>query len=161
MFLSRITAFHGIAVKWYLRVYWLLPLSTDDSFAEHRRFFCREPTTLLLSTINTWTSQSTSFPKGVISCFHQTLFSLHQLKQQTAWQKSYGINRHSLQEPILLLLLTKRSYQNPGVLLGYTKTYACSIGWRASTKRNLSLDRHPARRETIAGPTIPVTFWAQ
>ena len=36
MYLSRITAFHGIAVKWFLKVYWLLPLSTDDSFAEHK-----------------------------------------------------------------------------------------------------------------------------
>ena len=41
MFWSRITASHGIAVKWFLRVYWLLPLSIVDSFAEHRRFFCR------------------------------------------------------------------------------------------------------------------------
>ena len=46
----RITIFHGIAVKWFLKVYWLLPLSTDDSFAENRRFFCWEPTILLLRT---------------------------------------------------------------------------------------------------------------
>ena len=50
MFLSRITASHGIAVDWYLRVYWLLPFSIVDSFAEHRRFFCRAPMILLLST---------------------------------------------------------------------------------------------------------------
>ena len=74
MFLSRITASHGIAVDWSLRVYWLLPLSTVDSCKKHRRFFRRAPTTLLLSTINTWANQSTSFPKGVISCFHRTLF---------------------------------------------------------------------------------------
>ena len=38
------------AIKWFLRVYWLLPLSTVDSFAKHRRFFCWEPTILLPST---------------------------------------------------------------------------------------------------------------
>ena len=49
----------------------ILLLSTDDSFAEHRRFFCRAPTTLLLSTINTWTIQLTSFPQGVIFYFNR------------------------------------------------------------------------------------------
>ena len=50
MFWSCITTSHGIAVKWYLRVYWLLPLSIVDSFAENRRFFCWESTILLEST---------------------------------------------------------------------------------------------------------------
>ena len=57
MFLSRITASHGIAVDWYLRVYWLLPFSIVDSFAEHRRFFCRAPWILGLkigSVENQW-----------------------------------------------------------------------------------------------------------
>ena len=48
MFWSHITAFHGIAVKWYLRVYWLLPLSIVASFKKNRRFFCLAPTILLL-----------------------------------------------------------------------------------------------------------------
>ena len=65
--LSCITTSHGIAVMWFLRVYWLLPLSIVDSFAEHRRFFWKAPT-------NTWASQSTSFPKGVFSLFQWTLF---------------------------------------------------------------------------------------
>ena len=67
MFWSRITIFHGIAVKWFLRVYWLLPLSIVDSFGKHRRLFCWAP-------MNTWASQSTSFPKGVFSLFQWTLF---------------------------------------------------------------------------------------
>ena len=50
MFLSRIITFRYIAVKWYLRVYWLLPLSIVDSFGKHRRFFRRAPTILLLRT---------------------------------------------------------------------------------------------------------------
>ena len=50
MFWSRITTSHGIAVKWYLRVYWLLPLSIVASFKKNRRFFCLAPTILLPST---------------------------------------------------------------------------------------------------------------
>ena len=50
MFWSRIITSHGIAVKWYLRVYWLLPFSIVDSFKKHRRFFCLESTILLEST---------------------------------------------------------------------------------------------------------------
>ena len=46
--LSCITTSHGIAVMWFLRVYWLLPLSIVDSFAEHRRFFFIAPLILLL-----------------------------------------------------------------------------------------------------------------
>ena len=80
----RFNASERINNKWFLRVYWLLPFSivdcfllasslllfsTVDSFAEHRRFFCWAPTTLLLSTINTWTIQLTSFPQGVIFYF--------------------------------------------------------------------------------------------
>ena len=48
--LSCITISHGIAVKWFLRVYWLLPRSIVASFKKHRRFFCLATTTLLLST---------------------------------------------------------------------------------------------------------------
>ena len=48
--LSCITISHGIAVKWFLRVYWLLPRSIVASFKKHRRFFCLAPSILLLST---------------------------------------------------------------------------------------------------------------
>ena len=106
MFWSHITAFHGIAVKWFLRVYWLLPLSIVDSFAEHRRFFWKAPTTLLLSTMNTWASQSTSFPKGVFSLFQRTLFlfinwNCRQLTKTT----------DTSHKTLLSFCLTKRSCQ--------------------------------------------------
>ena len=52
---SSFTTSHGIAVNWHLRVYWLLPFSIVDSFAEHRRFFYLAPTTLLLSTDDSFT----------------------------------------------------------------------------------------------------------
>ena len=48
MFLSRIITSRYIAVKWYLRVYWLLPFSIVASFKKNRRFFCRAPSILLL-----------------------------------------------------------------------------------------------------------------
>ena len=47
---------------------------------------------------------------------------------------------------------------NPGDLLGRAKICACAIGGRASMKRSLSPDWHPARKETIAGFTLSVTF---
>ena len=58
--LSRITTSRCIAVKWYLRVYWLLPLSIVDSFKKHRRFFCLESTILLEST-DEYLGQSINF----------------------------------------------------------------------------------------------------
>ena len=125
MFLSRIIAFHGIAVDWYLRVYWLLPLSIVDSFAEHRRFFRRAPTTLLLSTMNTWASQSTSFPKWVFSLFQRTLFLFINYKQQTAYQN----NRHLPHEPPVFLL-TKR-HTAPEVLSSHAKIWVYAVGERA------------------------------
>ena len=73
MFLSRITTSRCIAVDWYLRVYWLLPLSTDDSFGKHRRFFRRAPTSLFLRTMNSSASQSTSVPEGFMSRLLRTL----------------------------------------------------------------------------------------
>ena len=93
--------FLAIAVKWYLRVYWLLPLSTVDSFKKHRRFFWKAPTILSPSTDYTfdehheYLGQSINFISQ--SIHFQTSpdsFSLHQLNQQTTWQKSYWLNRH-------------------------------------------------------------------
>ena len=73
-----------IAVKWFLKVYWLLSLSIVDSFAEHR---------WILGPFNQLHFPKESFP------YFNGLFFLHQLNQQTAWQKSYWINRHLLQDP--------------------------------------------------------------
>ena len=77
--LSCITISHGIAVKWYLRVYWLLPLSIVASFKKHRRFFWKAPTTLLLSTMNTWASSINFFcwAPWILGSFNQ----LHFLKE--------------------------------------------------------------------------------
>ena len=103
MFLSRITASHGIAVDWYLRVYWLLPLSIVDSFAEHRRFFWKAPT-------NTWASQSTSFPKGVFSLFQRTLFLFINWNSRQLG-RSHTESADTVYKTLQSFWLTKRSCQ--------------------------------------------------
>ena len=185
MFWSRITISRCIAVKWYLRVYWLLPLSivdsfkkhrrffrraptilllsTVDSFAEHRRFFCQEPTILLLSTDESFAEHHEYLGQSINFISQRSLFlistdsfSLHQLNQQTAWQKSYWINRHRLQDPPAFV--DKTVMPNSRVLLGHAKICACTVGEQALMRRSLSPDWHPARKETIAGFTLSVTF---
>ena len=77
MFGSRITASHGIAVDWYLRVYWLLPFSIVDSFAEHRRFFYWAPTILLPSTDDSFAEKRRFFcwaPMTLLGAVHQLHF---------------------------------------------------------------------------------------
>ena len=54
IFWSRIITSRYIAVKWYLRVYWLLPLSIVASFKKNRRFFCLAPSILLPSTVDSF-----------------------------------------------------------------------------------------------------------
>ena len=72
MFLSRIITSRYIAVKWYLRVYWLLPFSTVDSFAEHRRFFWKAPTILLPSTDDSFGKHRRFFFIAPTTLFHST-----------------------------------------------------------------------------------------
>ena len=149
MFWSRITISHGIAVKWYLRVYWLLPLSIIDSFKKNRRFFWKAPTTLLLSTMNTWASQSTSFPKGVISCFLQTLFLFINWNCRQLG-RSHTESTDTSHKALLSFCLTKRScqrYRTPVFLADRARICTCSIEGRASMRRSLSLDWYPARKE--------------
>ena len=87
--------------------------------------FCRAPTTLLLSTMNTWVSQSTSFPKGFISIFLRTLFLFINCN-----------NRHPPQDPSVFV--DKTVMPNPRVLSGHARICACAIGGRASMRRSLS-----------------------
>ena len=148
MFLSRIITSRYIAVKWYLRVYWLLPLSIVDSFAENRRFFWKASTTLLLSTMNTWASQSTSFPKGVISCFHRTLFLfINWISRQL--DRSHTTQQTPPTRPSCFFVNKTfiSNILNPGNLQSRAKISACSLGGRASMRRSLSLDWHPARKK--------------
>ena len=106
-----------IAVKRYLIVYWLLPLSIVASFKKNRRFFCLAPTILLesiddsfaehrwiLGPVNQLHFQKESFP-----AFSRLFFS-SSTESQTTWQKSYYINRHQPQDSPDFCL-TKRSCQ--------------------------------------------------
>ena len=154
MFWSRITTSHGIAVKWFLRVYWLLPLSIVASFKKNRRFFCLAPTILLPSTDDSFAEhheylgQSINF---ISQRIHFQLspdsFSLHQLNQQTTWQKSYWINRHPPTRPSCLSVWQNGHAKDtePKFLAGHTKICTCAIEGRASMRRSLSLDWYPAR----------------
>ena len=101
--LSCITTSHGIAVMWFLRVYWLLPLSIVDAFGKHRRLFCWAP-------MNTWASQSTSFPKGVFSLFQWTLFLFINWNCRQLG-RSHTESTDTVYKTLQSFLLTKRSCQ--------------------------------------------------
>ena len=98
-----------INIKWFLRVYWLLPLSIVDYFKKHRRFFCRAPTILLESIDDSFAEHrwilgpvnQLHFPKVSFPYFNGLFFS-SLTNQQTAWQKSYRINRHLPTRPSCL-----------------------------------------------------------
>ena len=140
-------------------------MSTDDSFKKNRRFSRLAPTILLESTDDSFSShrgcleKSTNFiSKRSHFLLSPDSFSLHQLNQQTTWQKSYYINRHLPQDPPVFVDKTFISnILNPGNLQGRAKISACSLGGRASMRRSLFLDWHPARKETTAGFILPVT----
>ena len=92
-------------------------MSTDDSFKKNRRFSRLAPTILLLRIDDSFSSHRGCLEKSInfISKRSHFLlspdsFSLHQLNQQTTWQKSYYINRHLPRDPPVFLL-TKRSYR--------------------------------------------------
>ena len=134
MFWSRIITSHGIAVKWYLRVYWLLPLSIVDSFAEHRRFFCWAPTILLPRTDDSFAEhhkylgQSINFiSKRCHFLISTDSFSLHPLQIVDSLAESYWINRHMPKDRPDFV--DKMVMSDPSVLLSRAKIWACSIGW--------------------------------
>ena len=146
MFLSRITTSHGIAVKWYLRVYWLLPLSIVASFGKHRRLFYWAP--WILGSVN-----QLHFPKDSFPAFSGFFFSSsteivdNLLKQQTpATRPSWFLFDKTVMPKI----------PNPSFLSGRARICACAIEGRVSMRRSLSLDWYPARKETIAVLTLPV-----
>ena len=84
-------------------------MSTDDSFKKNRRFSRLAPTILFQVTVDAWRSQSTSFPKRVISCFHQTLFLfINWISRQLDRSHTTSTDTSHV---TLLFLLTKRSYR--------------------------------------------------
>ena len=108
MFWSRIIISHGIAVKWYLKVYWLLPFSIVASFKKSRRFFCLAPSILLLRIVASfgkhrrlfywapWILGSVNqlhFPKDSFPAFSGFFFS-SSTEIADSLAESYWINRH-------------------------------------------------------------------
>ena len=124
MFWSRIIISHGIAVKWYLKVYWLLPFSIVASFKKSRRFFCLAPSILLLRIVASfgkhrrlfywapWILGSVNqlhFPKDSFPAFSGFFFS-----SSTEIADSLAavlLNQQTPANKTLLFLLTKRSYR--------------------------------------------------
>ena len=132
MFLSRIITSRYIAVKWYLRVYWLLPLSTDDSFAEHRRLFCWAP--WILGPVNQLHFQKESFPAFTGLFFSSSIESADSLTEVILHQQTPATRPSCffVDKTFISNIL------NPGNLQGRAEINACSLGGRASMKRSLS-----------------------
>ena len=171
MFWSRITTSHGIAVKWYLRVYWLLPLSIVASFKKNRRFFCLAPTILLPSTddsfgkhrrlfcwapwilgpVNQLHFQKESFP-----AFNGLFFSSSTTNSRQLGSSHTESTDTCQQDPSVFVDTTVISDMlNSSDWLGRTKIGTCSLGGQVSMKRSLSLGLHLRRRETITESTLP------
>ena len=101
MFLSRIITSRYIAVKWYLRVYWLLLFSIVASFKKSRRFFYLAPSILLLRIDDSFGKHrrilgpvnQLHFPKESFPYFNRLILS-SSTETADSLQKSYWINRH-------------------------------------------------------------------
>ena len=109
--------------------------------------------------MNTWVSQSTSFPKGFISSFLRILFLFINWNCRQLGRSHTESTDTCQQDPPVFFVdkTVMPDLTNSRILLGHTRIWVCFLGWRPSMKRSLSLDWHPARKETIAGFTLPVT----
>ena len=114
--------------------------------------------TLFQVTVDAWRSQFTSFPKGVISCFHRSLFLfINWISRQLDRSHTESTDTCQQDPPVFVDKTVISDMLNSGDWVGRAKICACAIEERASMRRSLSLDWHPARKETIAGFTLPVT----
>ena len=157
------TAFHGIAVKWYLRVYWLLPLSIVASFKKNRRFFCFAPSILLLRIDASfgkhrrlfWKASwilgpvhQLHFPKVTFPYFSRFFFSSSTeivdslteviLESTDTWHKT------------LLIFVWQNGHighSELGCFVGPCQNMYLCCWITASTRRSLFFDWHPARKK--------------
>ena len=156
MFLSRIITSRYIAVKWLRRVYWLtshehqrffrlaptiLLLRIDDSFRKHRRLFFKSP--WMLGEVNQLHFQKESFPAFTGLFFSSSTESADNLTEVILHQQTPPTRPSCffVDKTFISNIL------NPGNLQGRAKICACAIGGRASMRRSLFLDRHPARKK--------------
>ena len=129
----------------------ILLLRIDDSFRKHRRLFFKSP--WMLGEVNLLHFQKESFPAFTGLFFSSSTESADSLTEVI-------LNQQTPANKTLLFFVDKTVISdmlNSGDLLGRAKICACSLGGRASMKRSLFLDWHPARKETIAGFILPVT----
>ena len=151
MFLSRIITSRYIAVKWLRRVYWLLPLSIVDSFRKHRRLFFKSP--WMLGEINQLHFQKESFPAISRLFFSSSTESADNLTEVILHQQTPATRPSCffVDKTFISNIL------NSGNLQGRAKISACSLGGRASMRRSLFLDWHPARKKQLH-MNLPLTF---
>ena len=106
--------------------------------------------------MNTWASQSTSFPKGVFSLFQRTLFLFINWNCRQLGRSHTESTDTCQQDPSVFVDTTVISDMlNSSDWLGRTKICTCSLGGQVSMKRSLSLGLHLRRRETITESTLP------
>ena len=118
--------------------------STDDSFAEHRR---------ILGPVNQLHFQKVSFSAFTGLFFSSSTESADNLTKVILHQQTPAtrLSCFFVNKTFIANIL------NPGNLQGRAKICACSIGGRASMRRSLFLDWHPARKETTTS-NLPVAF---
>ena len=108
--------------------------------------------------MNTWASQSTSFPKRVFSLFQRTLFPSSTESADSLAEVILNPQTQSTRPSFFFVDTTVISDMlNSCDLSGRAKICTCAVGGRASMKRSLSCGGRPTRRETIAGFILPVT----
>ena len=135
----------SVAVNWFLKVYWLLPLSTVDSFGKHRRLFCWAP--CILGPFN-----QLDFPKESFPYFNGLFFSSSTTNCRQL-DRSRPESTDTYHKTLLIFAdkTVMPEMPNSSVLSGPAKIYVCTIGERASMRRGLSLDRHPCKKGNYSG----------
>ena len=158
----RFNASERINIKWFLRVYWLLPLSIVASFAEHRRFFCWAPTILLPSTDDSFAEHHKYLDHSInfISqrchfLFQRTLFLFINWNSRMLG-KSRTESTDTCQKT-LLILLTKWSCRTRVFCWAAQRHGLALLDERTSMGRGISLSLRPEGRGTITESTLPVT----
>ena len=150
-----ITTSHGIAVKWYLRVYWLLPFSIVASFKKNRRFFCRAPSILLLRIDDSFGKHRRFFfiAPWILGPFNQFHFPKESFPY---FNRLFFSSSTEIADSLAEVILNQQTpstrpsspfvdktvmpkIPDPSVLLDHARICACAIGWRTSMKRSLSL----------------------
>ena len=130
-------------------------MSTDDSFKKNRRFSRLAPTILLLRIDDSFSSHRGCLEKSIYFISKRShfllspdSFSLHQ-RISRQLDRSHTTSTDTCHKTLLFLVDKTfiSNILNPGNLQGRAKICACSLVGRASMRRSLFLDWHPARKK--------------